>query len=256
LTKILALFVRPLLARGILIVAKQYEWNQTARAIWQLVNCGQPYTWKISKKARSNLHSILRDQDLDIIFRCDDPYQINRNIRKHIGPFLRARDRKMAADLAVWIVSDWGGIRRGVENVRALSDALGNYDAKSIAAFLQRQGTTRISSWSKLLAFADPSNHAIYDARTSVTLNCALAQIGHARRFYMPTGRNKQIEPAYKLLKLPVPGPLLEYTDYLNLLRAIAARGGAGDILAAEMALFSNAPAVAVKFINWGGVPN
>jgi hypothetical protein len=131
--------------------------------------------------------------------------------------------------------------------------ALGDFDDKNVKMFIDN-GVKRISAWSKLLAFADQENHAIYDARTSVALNCALRQLGDSRRFYMPDGQNDLIKEArLRLRRLGTEsGELTQpvgYLNYIELLRAVVACRLAASVLAAEMVIYANAPNTAHQFL-------
>ena len=153
--------------------------------------------------------------------------------------------------LACWIIKDWGGIKTGLQAIPEWMETFGDFNEMNITAFIAKSGTKRISSWSKLLAFANHENHAIYDARTSVALNCALRNLGDSRQFYMPDGQNKTIKDARRRLLNDVSEPrrLVGYTDYIELLNTAIACKLSNSILAAEMVLFANAPCVAREFV-------
>ena len=130
-------------------------------------------------------------------------------------------------------------------------EAFGDFNERNITAFIAISRATRISSWSKLLAFADHENHAIYDARTSVALNCALRKLGDGRQFYMPLGQNKTINDARRrvLNDAPEPSRPVGYPDYIELLNAVVACELSNAIITAEMVLFANAPRIAERFM-------
>lgn len=178
----------------------------------------------------------------------DNREQANRSIRSLISPLLKGADRQLAANLAVWIVKDWGGIRAGPEAVRNWSDQLGDFSACSIESFVREKGRTRISSWSKVLAFASPDSEAIYDSRTAVALNCALAKLGHTSGFYMPLGRNAAIVPVYRTFRNLGFRQVYGYLEYVELLKEMAKHHPDGDVLGVEMSLFAKAPTLALNF--------
>src|ERR1019366_6639163 len=109
----------------------------------------------------------------------------------------RARDERAVA-LAHWIIRDFGGIKAGdLTTVALWMTELRDFNADNVKVFIgahdTREVSSRISSWSKLLAFADRETHAIYDARTTLALNCVFRSMGNPCRFYMPDGQNRTI---------------------------------------------------------------
>lgn len=228
------------------------DWQPLASDIWNQVNLGCPFPWPKSEKVHgklvASLSRLLPNEDINAAFGFDDKPIANRNLRRCVSPYLAGGDRETADNLAVWIVREWGGIKSGSETVPTWSTELGDFSPQSVSAFIDRMGTSRISSWSKLLAFAVPENEAIYDARTAVGLNCALANMGHRAGFHMPIGRNRHIVPAHKKLRASGFSTIYGYREYVSLLRAIAANNKLQDILDVEMSLFASAPAVASKY--------
>jgi hypothetical protein len=223
------------------------EWCDVAPAIWQIVNLRQSYPWPVSQSCRDRVAALIPHDEWAAIFAVDDWALVNRNLRVTLAPHLSGPDRSHAAAVARWIVRDWGGIRRGPEEtINHWSDTFGTYGDVAVSGFIEHQGTYRISSWSKLLAFADHANHAIYDARTAVALNCALAQLNDLRRFHMPASRHAQVGAARGRLLQDPNTEARGYRDYLALLRCFVVCGeGPPNLLEAEMTLFANAPRVA-----------
>lgn len=223
------------------------EWDcGFLKELWERIDRGERYNFPTGPTAQQRLRDILPELPADFFRR--DPEQLNRPLREELAPHLRAGDQR-SVSLARWIIGDWGGIRKGIQTVPAWMKTLGVFNQKKISAFVASIGTKRISSWSKLLAFADHKRHAIYDARTSVALNCALRELGESRQFYMPSGRNKAIGPAQRILSAENVNLLLGYTDYIKLLRTIVKCKLSTSILAAEMVLFANAPCLAQQFV-------
>ena len=229
------------------------SWCAVSSSIWQRVDLGAAYPFMPGPVCRQRLAQLLSPKEMGAIFATPDATIVNLKLRETIGPKLASKDRKLASDLAVWIVREWGGIRAGKpEAIRQWSDALGDYDAARVSAFVGKMGSIRVSSWSKLLAFADHVHHAVYDARTAVALNCALASINDRRRFFMPLSRNTDVAAAQRALEDPKT-PMLCYSDYLGLLECVAASVGMESLLKAEMLLFANAPKIAGRFVS--GIP-
>jgi hypothetical protein len=150
-----------------------------------------------------------------------------------------------------WVISDWGGIRGNAHTrLEAYADGLGDGTLSSANAFVQFRGIDGVSSWSKILAFAHPSHHAVYDSRTAMTLNILLRAAGSPDRFWMPATQNRQVRNAVRALKIEhKKGVWLGYQEYLATLAAMV-QAGAPSILRAEMALFASAPKLAGSVLN------
>jgi hypothetical protein len=230
------------------------EWNPTLLAeIWQHVNRGAPFDWSLRRAAKTKLPQIVPLDDptiLDI-----EPDQLNERLRSWLSPILNIGDER-SLRLAKWIIKDWGGIKTGAdETVVEWMSMLGTFDDEKINGFIDALGTTRISSWSKLLAFANSNEHAIYDALTSVALNCALRRQGDTRRFHMPAGQNDLItEARLRLVRLDREQKLaiqeIGYRDYMELLSAFKTCGLAPSVIRAEMTVYANATVVVRDFLN------
>jgi hypothetical protein len=226
------------------------EWCAVAAPIWSLTNLGAPFSYAVGPRARDRLAVLVGDEAAGWAFEVEGAGEINRRLRALVGDVLAAPDRDIAAKAAAWVVASWGGIHRGIVTVGDWSAQLGDYSDETVTDFIETHGGRRISSWSKLLAFAHPERHAVYDARTAVALNCALATLQDGRRFHMPRGRNRVVELARA--KIGTDTSLLlrrGYDAYVVLLGCIARNTGAAGILDIEMSLFANAPEVALGFL-------
>jgi len=224
------------------------EWDcKFLKKLWVQVDLKGRYDFRTGCAAQAGLRAILPKLP-DDFFR-PHPQQLNRLLREKLAPHLRTRDQR-SKSLARWIIVEWGRIGGGrPATIPEWMSDLGNFNDRSVERFVAAKGTYRISSWSKLLAFANHKRHAIYDARTSVALNCALRNLGDRRQFYMPSGRNKAIGLAQRILSAENVNLLLGYTDYIKLLRTIVKCKLSTSILAAEMVLFANAPCMAQEFV-------
>lgn len=224
-----------------------------AQTISSLTNKGTPFPWPRNEGGRlkiiETLAELLPREDVAKSCLGNSNEAMNRNLRLLISPYLKANDQSLKAALSVWIVKEWGGIKRGTDAIPDWCNELSDFTDDSMAKFVTRMGTFRISSWSKILAFAAPSTDAIYDARTAVSLNCALHTMGINEGFFMPLGRNKDVNPASVYLKKNKFKEILGYHDYISLLKEMASIDEYEDILDVEMSLFANAPSVANSFL-------
>jgi hypothetical protein len=221
--------------------------RQFVKRLWERVDRRERYDFPTGLMAQRRLRDILPALPEDFFQR--HPEQLNKPLREELAPHLKASDQR-SVSLAQWIIRDWGGIKRGLQAIPEWMGAFGDFNETNITTFIAITRTTRISSWSKLLAFADHENHAIYDARTSVAINCALRDLRDSRQFYMPLGQNKAINDARRvLIDVPEPRRPVGYTDYMELLSTVVASKLSNSVLAAEMVLFANAPCVARQFV-------
>lgn len=219
------------------------------RQLWERVNRRAPFKWSVGPKTQKSLRALLPSLSDD--FFNGDKEDLNRRLRPALSNAFQSGDAE-AANLASWVVRKWGGISQlKEESLTAWLTVLGDFSSNRVASFIEINGTNRISSWSKILAFVDYKNHAVYDSRTSVALNCALQTLQYPDRFAMPESRNKVVAPARKrLMAQPDIGRQLGYLEYLEFLRAVVACDLANSLLDAEMVLFQNAKVVAAKYLN------
>jgi hypothetical protein len=230
-------------------------WDPTLAAeIWQHVNRGFPFDWKLRPAAKARLPQLV---SLDPAILEVTPDELNERLRSVLSPTLKTGDEG-SLQLARWIIRDWGAIKSGAdETLRQWMAKLGTFEDKKVSEFIDAIGTTRISSWSKLVSFANSDKYAIYDALTSVSLNCALRRLGEIRRFHMPAGQNDLItEGRLRLLRLDREQHLMAqeigYRDYIELLMAFKAAGLAPSVLRAEMIVYANAAEIVREFLNCG----
>ena len=238
-------------------------WNKhQVRVIWSLVNRGKEYDWVTSEKDQEALRDLVPNLQPEL-FK-GDPGVVNRKLREQLSNFLRDGNAPERHALAKWIIARWGRIGTNKpETVTKYIRELGNFEPTAVTTFIGRQGTNGISSWSKMIAFADPANHAIYDSRTAVALNCVLAHIGNMSAFAMPPGRGTNVRAATDRLqqqrrKNDVRGAWLGYEDYITLLKQfveLEAHDAPQDLLAAEMVVFANSDAITSDFCNGAKAP-
>lgn len=229
------------------------DWKSLAEPISSITDKNTAFPWPRTDVGRLKIISTLSDRlpKADVEQAClgNSNEAMNRNLRMLISPYFKMDDQALIKELSVWIVKEWGGIKRGTDTIPDWCDELSDFSHASIEAFATRMGTARISSWSKIIAFASPSTEVIYDARTAVAINCALYTLGLKDGFFMPIGRNKEVNPASTFLKKNGFDERYGYNDYKTLLNEISNFKYDGDILEVEMSLFANAPSVASSFL-------
>lgn len=216
-------------------------------AIWAFVDRGTAFT-RIGASAQTSVERMV-------------PALVNRLagtgteqnvlLRQELSPLLRAGGDR-ASNVAIWIVKEWGGIvRRDPQTIRDWISALDDFGSTAIARLIESEGTSNISSWSKILSFADAGSHAVYDARTATALNCALSAAVADFRFVMPSSRNGPIASAAERLVEDRRAfrSYAGYRSYIELLSQIANVGLEPSLLDAEMKLFANADNIAGKYL-------
>lgn len=237
-----------------------------ALEIWSVVDA-VAYEWPVGTRVRERLGQLMGapiEPEAG-----ETSMALNRRMRSIVQVALNDErtGHEQAADLYEWIVAEWGGVRAGRDGVRAwaLADVgwHGGYQDERLMAFADRQGRKRISSWSKIFAYAAPDDHAIYDSRVAVALNIALHRCGETARFFMPESkiyrpkggppRPNAVARARKALGR---NHELGYRDYLVWAKAVReqlqAKGEAADLLAIEARLFAAAPDMAGDFLGAG----
>lgn len=224
------------------------------RSLWNYVNQGAEFPWPRSQKGKEKLSksiSILVNDDEVTGALCTlDKDAFNLKIRELISPKLREGKVDQSVKIGTWIVRDWGGIKNGNGDISDWVEQLGSFEAKNVDKFTEKMGVRRVSSWSKILAFSDPINHAIYDARTAVALNCGLHHLGMDMRFSMPLSQNKTMIAARPMLLPQRRTNDLGYYEYIDILKSIAKTCSLeNSILKVEMTLFANAPSIAKSFV-------
>lgn len=229
---------------------------QRALEIWNAVDAVE-YEWSIGKRARERFSQLT---GLPIEARQGETSMaLNRRVRHLVHAVLRdgGTTHEHAADLYDWIVAEWGGVKAGRDGVRAWASPdvgwHGGYQDHTLLAFADGQAGKRISSWSKIFAYAAPDDHAIYDSRVAVALNIALHRCGETARFFMPESKIYRPKSG-----APRPNAVararqtlgrdhgLGYRDYLVWAKAVReqlqAQGEPVDLLTIEARLFAAAP--------------
>ena len=168
-------------------------------------------------------------------------YERNIDLKVKLHQLWQHSDQAMRERIARYYVVVWGGIKRNKQ------DKLTEYVNAACAGNLPpAQG---VASWSKVLAAADPHNHAIFDARVSLSLNALQFLRPHSPRWRFPElpSQNNLVREAGPRLACraeqagwgQIPRALV-YPTYLRILQ-IAAPGLPGPLplATAEMVLFA-----------------
>lgn len=233
-------------------------WEEpVANELWRSLNLGDIYEWEVKANKQIHLRDLVKLLPIEVFI--GEAGTVNRRLRAYLSSHLRGRDAALRSNLASWIISSWGGIRTNdKKTIDQYINSLGNFSPNDVETFVRTKGTKGISSWSKLLAFANCQKYAVYDSRTAVAINCALSNLGMDIAFAMPPGRGRHIKEASLKLRRQrmqkgIRGNWIQYTHYISLLEsfvALESPTAPKDILAAEMVIFANAPKVAQHF-NW-----
>lgn len=226
---------------------RAFEWtDDLCRSIWRQISSEHQYQWTIMPAALRELRRVLPEAEAAFSTLAQPAH--NKAMRGVVGPHLSSNSLR-SRQLAMWIVRHWGGIKRlKDEKLNSWLDRLGDFSEAKVFAFADQMRGENISSWSKLLAFYDCERHAIYDARTSVALNCILVDLRLRPLFFMPIGQNRSISDARLKLRQRQPHDQLYYSAYRDLLRRIVELGLARSIMEAEMAIFANSTIIAGRF--------
>ncbi|MGF6809538.1 hypothetical protein OKW30_004664 [Paraburkholderia sp. Clong3] len=172
----------------------------------------------------------LMDKNLSLKTRLHDAWLVG-------SPLERVR-------LCNWYIADWGGIHTNSEqNITFYS--VGDEDE------IMSRGITGIASWSKALTVRDPYRFAIFDARTSISLNAIQILNGVSAPVFFPKlpSRNGRVVAAQKVVASMARQQASAkidnrscYSTYRDMLAHIATSLGQGvSNQMVEMVLFSKA---------------
>lgn len=218
--------------------------DSVALSVWSAVASGPSYAWPIGAVARARLAALMPGTRLPA-----DLAAANLALRAMMPNAFAQADTAGRCALATWIVADWGGVRgNGTGRLAGYVARMGDFSLEALSAFADSEPIEGVSSWSKLLSMAAPETFAIYDARTAVALNIALARTGDDRRFHMPSSKNKRIMRVMPLLRVGR-RTALGYGDCLAALGALARAARSAAMLDVEMRLFASAPSMAEAYL-------
>ena len=145
------------------------------------------YTWKIPALEKN----IFSDDDIMAIKQNGTVYEANICLKSIIKE--KTNGNYCDNDLNFWIINSWGhipGFKRIDKNEKKIVEFKKQLDGKQ----LSREMFSTISSLSKISAFVEPYEYAIYDARVTFSLNCLIMKTENERFFPMPTTRNTKLK--------------------------------------------------------------
>jgi hypothetical protein len=184
-----------------------------------------------------------------------DSAEKNILLRSILSKPLKDPNKELRLAAMEWVVYDWGHVRQAIsEKHKTWPKALGNYSEDTVEIFIAERYEDRVASWSKVLAFADASKYAIYDARVAMTLNAMVDEINYPNRFYLPEPSSTVLKKIFQDIRDFVRNKddkvqkYIGYFDYMKLLREIVKRGAAKNVLEVEMKLFASAYEYAEKY--------
>ena len=222
--------------------------------IWNASGTYQNDKWEVPKK-QSLLKNIVSDEDIEQLYDMKVKAEQNIYLRTLLSKPLKSKDQELRMRAIKWVLYDWGHIRGKRGSEENWPKQLGNYEETVIDKFIRENYINRIASWSKVLAFADSTKYAIYDAFVVMTLNAILDEIGYDQKFYMPPPSSQKLPKSFSNMKNVVKklypkkqSKYLGYFEYLNLLNAIVNKKLANNILEVEMCLFDNGMNYAEKY--------
>lgn len=222
--------------------------------VWNEITSFQDQKWGVPKNKKP-LEDLIGKDETDRLYTITDDKAQNIHLRKLLVHPLKDKDYDKRAKAINWIVVRWGRIPAGSENLIPWVDELKDYDDKTVESFINKLKKERISSWSKILAFADSTKYAIFDTRVAISLNMILEKANYIDRFIMPSSRDEELNELFKnvrdyvgnLYEKTIP-KYLDYFDYLDLLRAIVKKYPETNILDLEMRLFANSKRLAIEY--------
>jgi len=233
--------------------------HDKVKTIWEALKTDVEYDWSLkTKKGKEKKSAIRLANILEIDSICNSnmlegDLSSALELRRTIRSRLLMSDAVSKFKILNWIVSDWGGIRKGEAQVAVWASELDLMSNLEISSFVAKLGTDRISSWSKILAFFDHENHAIYDSRTSIALNCAMMRRNILPKFFMPMAQNSNRRPelaqAKSMIKSRFGSFEFGYFEYLDYLKSVVSLGLAPSLISAERSIFAGARETAKCFL-------
>jgi hypothetical protein len=195
------------------------------------------------------LGEILDIDGADLLRFLGPELSVAQRLRTELSAIMRGCNKVKSEQAAKWIVSDWGGISRGSESIPSWIDTLRPFDTDSILSFIRRIETDRISSWSKILAFIDHEQYAIFDSRTSLALNSAMVMANLSPRFYVPPRKTSKSDAALHVIKIRTNALTAGFEEYLFLLNRFVELKLVDSVLNAERMIFAGADCTANKML-------
>lgn len=239
---------------------RRMAWTADKGAVekfWAAVGPRKHMSWKLKKHQISALSEIVGKQLCDEVCNVSSEEEWIWRPRKLLGPILSSGDNKKKGELAYWIIHVWGGIVTGDNVYDDWLEQLGDFAEDRVLKFADRKRGDRISSWSKLLSFADYQKYPIYDSRTAVSVNVAAERTGCRTFLYMPSPRNDDLPDIVAKLNRKTARRNIwtqetwTYSAYVFLVQNIVNFGLAASVIDAETWLFANAPDLAREWLSY-----
>lgn len=225
---------------------KLHETGNLLEEIASKIGSYEGQEWKLPEN-KSSLEAIVGTDKTAELYSMGNSKESNIHLRSLLSGPLKDKSHEVRLAAIEWVVYDWGNVRGNSEKHELWPKQLQNYQTEVIDKFIEDNYQDRIASWSKVLAFADSSKYAIFDARVAMSLNAILDDIGYRNRFYMPPPSSQKLGGIFSHTKSYVAGvykgtqpQYLGYFDYKDLLDAMVDKGLAKNVLDVEMRLFAN----------------
>ena len=172
-------------------------------------------------------------------------YDKTRALKRGLSQVWASRPNKRTA-LADYAVRIWGGVKRNAPTT------IDSY-VQTVSQGDVPKTHKGIASWSKVAAFSEPNEHAIFDARVSFSLNAIQLLSGGGQCWWFPhlAGQNKLLRETWPVLrtraevqKWTAIESTQVYSTYIVLLKSVS-RSLRKDIDDVEMLLFAKAEELA-----------
>lgn len=229
--------------------------------IWSEITSYQNQKWKVPDNKKP-LEAIIGKDETDKLYAIKDSIKQNIKLRNILYKPLRDQSPDIRLKAIKWIVFNWGRIPKGAKDYPIWVEELQSYQPNAVNNFILQHKNKRVSSWSKVLAFADSKKYAIFDSRVAISLNTILDDAGYGQRFFMPIPRSDELKVLFEnvrdYVKQKYSGKrknYMGYFDYMNLLRAMVEHKPDSNILEVEMRLFANSRRLATQYAQKYGIP-
>jgi hypothetical protein len=183
----------PEIINGLVSIIKEKKWDQDLHSLYKWELKGQLDTLQgVCKEMPPETTKWLGDV---LAIHGEPSFKLTLELRKQMPVMLRTgnadelEEVDQIKEIKLWIVRNWGGIQRGDNG--SLLDCIKIAVAQEKKSFKpsgrNKSGKKefdfeRIPSWSKYLAFKQPQQYAIYDARVIYSLNWLLHTINVNRK--------------------------------------------------------------------------
>jgi hypothetical protein len=222
--------------------------------IWSKVGSYKGQQWGLPSNM-ALLGNLIGAEKTTTLYIMNDSAERNIHLRTLLIKPLKSKNPDVRLAAIRWIVYSWGRVRGKRGKEESWVSELRDYQPTVVDSFIKAKGKDRVASWSKVLGFADSNKYAIYDARVAMSLNAILDDIGHENRFVMPPPSAGDLPTYFTTMKAHVKAKFAGkrpmyygYTEYMDLLRDLVAKGLAKNVLDAEMRLFASSDTLSQKY--------